>query len=137
LGYHNFLKEYLFYFDTLNLIFAMMFYEKLAIKFLEISPGDLYHLGGTSSDQGTPLEKYIGLRFLELNQHNMPERRYAALYDRIAGSHDLKWYSQTPQTAPAIAGIEKIIAKIEDRMRRNDAQVSRGLAIQVGCQGDV
>jgi hypothetical protein len=49
LGYNNFLKDYLYYFDTFNMILAMAFYEKLSVKILKLNDKDLCHIGGTSS----------------------------------------------------------------------------------------
>ena len=68
LGYHNFLKDYLHYFDTLNLLLALALYEGHAVRFLDASADDLYHLGGSSRMGGTPYEAYINRRFLELTQ---------------------------------------------------------------------
>lgn len=48
LGYNNFLKDYLYYFDTFNMILAMAFYEKLSVKILKLNDKDLCHIGGTS-----------------------------------------------------------------------------------------
>lgn len=114
LGYHNFLKEYMHYFDTLNLIFALAFYEKLSIKFLEVSPDDFYHIGGTSSNQGTLFEKYIGLRFLELRQSSVLAQRYASLYGQRTNSRDL-WGQLSPAPPPAafLAQVERMVARIE------------------------
>ena len=46
LGYHNFLKDYLYYFDTLNLIMAMAFYSKHSARILSINKNDCFHIGG-------------------------------------------------------------------------------------------
>ncbi|MBS3809986.1 MAG: hypothetical protein KGY38_07535, partial [Desulfobacterales bacterium] len=46
LGYHNFLKDYLYYFDTLNLIMAMAFYKKYKARIIPVSGDDCRHLGG-------------------------------------------------------------------------------------------
>jgi hypothetical protein len=50
LGYNNYLKDYLDFFDTFNMILAMAFYEKLSVKILKLNDKDLCHIGGTSKE---------------------------------------------------------------------------------------
>ncbi|MEA1967473.1 MAG: nucleotidyltransferase family protein, partial [Thermodesulfobacteriota bacterium] len=51
LGYDNFLKGYLNYFDPFNLIFAMAFYEGYKAKILKKNEKDMIHLGGHATDE--------------------------------------------------------------------------------------
>lgn len=46
LGYHNFLKDYLYFFDTMNLIMAMGFYSNKSSQVLSVDEKDFFHLGG-------------------------------------------------------------------------------------------
>lgn len=50
LGYDNFLKDYLNYFDPFNMIFSLAHYEGFQAKFLETKKEDLLHLGGKATD---------------------------------------------------------------------------------------
>lgn len=50
LGYDNFLKNYLHYFDPFNLIFAMAAYEGYKAKILKMQKEDMVHLGGKTTD---------------------------------------------------------------------------------------
>ncbi len=49
LGYDNFLKDYLNYFDPFNMIFAMAEYEGFKAKILKINKNDIVHLGGNTT----------------------------------------------------------------------------------------
>lgn len=51
LGYDNFLKEYLNYFDPFNMIFAMAAYEGLKTKIIKIDKDSMLHLGGNRTKE--------------------------------------------------------------------------------------
>jgi hypothetical protein len=53
LGYDNFLKAYLNYFDPFNLIFAMAVHEGYQAKIIKIREGDMIHLGSTLTNELT------------------------------------------------------------------------------------
>ena len=90
LGYHNFLKEYLNYFDTLNLIMAMAFYEKLSAKIFELSHfKDIYHLGGTSHGTDNSYRTYITLKFLEMSQNQLLREKYTSHISSFDSSRDM------------------------------------------------
>ena len=90
LGYHNFLKEYLNYFDTLNLIMAMAFYEKLSAKIFELSHfKDIYHLGGTSHGPDNLYRTYITLKFLEMSQNQLLREKYSSHFSSFDSSRDM------------------------------------------------
>ncbi len=66
LGYGNFLKPYLRYFDTLNLIWALALSEGLKLGCLDANPDHLLHLGGTSREGADAFARELGRRLLEL-----------------------------------------------------------------------
>ena len=45
LGYDNCLKDYLHFFDPLNLVFAMALFEGFAVRIIEMAEGDMFHMG--------------------------------------------------------------------------------------------
>ena len=51
LGYDNFLKDYLNYFDPFNLIFAMATHEGYKAKILKTNQKDMIHLGGYMTNE--------------------------------------------------------------------------------------
>ena len=119
LGQFNFLKEYMDYFDSMNMLFALAFYEKLSFKFLEACPDDFFHIGGTSGDNvRIPQKNYIGSRLLELLSQQELTTRYSFLYERVPPnpkrSRDLS--ENPPPTLIAAAGVEKAISKIQKRL---------------------
>jgi len=50
LGYDNFLKDYLHFFDPFNMIYAMAAYEGYTAKILKMDQDDMVHLGGKTTD---------------------------------------------------------------------------------------
>lgn len=117
LGYHNFLKDYHDYFDTLTLLFAMALCEKFSFGFLPIAPDDVYHIGATSGNEAsTALGNYIGLRFLKTFGTDTIAQNSGSLYDQVAGSKELgKELRRNPQLAQSIASVELAIARIVER----------------------
>jgi len=114
LGYGNFLKEYLYYFDTMNMLFAMSFYEGLSARFLELTNEDIYHVGGTSHFEKHLYLQYVGLRFLEMIDDKEIEKKYSFLYSQFSSSEDvLNSFPTTEYASKLVAGIDRVIDRIE------------------------
>jgi len=118
LGYHNFLKDYLNYFDTLNMLFALALHDKLSFKFLGATADDVFHIGGTSGGEpNTSYQNYVGLRFIELLQESALAEHYSSLYDHVSASQELaRELHRHPPMAASIARVEKTIAEIKKRI---------------------
>lgn len=115
LGYSNFLKEYLNFFDTFNLIIAMAFYEKLTAKFIDsTSFDDLYHIGATSGgDYGLYLA-YINLKLMELPENYQLKELYSDRFAKYENSEDIK--KLLPKNAPTsefFREIDNFIERLE------------------------
>jgi len=90
LGYHNFLKEYLNYFDTLNLIMAMAFSENFTSKILDLKYSeDVCHLGKTSYGPDNLYRTYSKLKFLELPQNHLLQEKYSSRFSNFGTSKDM------------------------------------------------
>jgi len=89
LGYHNFLKDYLSYFDTFNLILAMAFYEGLSAKVLDLEHGDVHHFGGTSYGTDSLYSIYVNMRLLEMPQHRLLKEKYRSRLSRFSTSREI------------------------------------------------
>lgn len=90
LGYHNFLKPHLNYFDTLNLIMAMAFYEGLSAKMLNLDIfEDIAHLGGTSHGPDNLYRTYRTLKFLEIPQNHLLREIYSERFSVFGSSKDM------------------------------------------------
>ena len=80
LGYNNYLKDYLDFFDTFNMILAMAFYEKLSVKILKLNDEDICHISGTSSSfpgwysptsPNSLYLTYLNMKLLEMPQNSV------------------------------------------------------------------
>ena len=85
LGKHNYLKPYLTYFDTLNLIMAMAFYDGLSARIRTVTSEKMLHIGGTS--RRNYLNKaqlaYADIRFVEQFGGHLLREKYGALFPDI------------------------------------------------------
>ena len=119
LGYHNFLKGYLNYFDTLNLIMAMAFYNKFSAKIIELNHKDIYHLGATSHGPDNLYRSYRTLKFLELSQNHLLREKYSSLFANFGSTNDLvKLFPDNKITGDFIYQTDQLIAKLEQYIQQ-------------------
>ncbi|MBW1716651.1 MAG: hypothetical protein JRJ77_12640 [Deltaproteobacteria bacterium] len=125
IGYQNYLKENLNYFDTFNLILAMAFYEKLSARIPELSPDDLFHVGATSRGTNSIYSTYINIKFLELSENSSFRRKYSNLFANFRVSKAV--IEHIPGDRPALAFIARI-NEIASRLQKTPAkhEASRG-----------
>jgi hypothetical protein len=125
IGNQNYLKEYLNYFDTFNLILAMAFYEKLSARILELSPEDLFHVGATSRGTNSIFSTYIHIKFLELSESPSFRGKYASLLANFKDSKAV--IEHIPGDLPALSFISQI-NQIVSRLQKTPAkhEASRG-----------
>jgi hypothetical protein len=118
LGYHNFLKDYLHYFDTLNLLFALALYEGLTVRFLDVPADDLYHIGGSSRMGGTPYEAYIHRRFLDLARRCADTQSFSHSCGSGPGAGELldRPSMNAPHVERALERSDLAISRIEARL---------------------
>jgi hypothetical protein len=114
LGYHNFPKDYLNVFDTMNLLLVMALFEGLSFKFIGGGSRDFFHIGGTSAVSGESHRQFIGLKFLEMAQNEELRERYAHLYPGFSSSEEI-WDSlpNMRQSHEYISYISKVVGLIE------------------------
>jgi hypothetical protein len=113
LGYRNYLKDYLTYFDTFNLILAMAFYEKLSVKILDLAPEDIFHVGSTSYGTDSIYSLYIQVKLLEMPQNSFLRQRYSHLFSYFADSKAV--IDNMPDSMSAlqfIAQVNQFISKL-------------------------
>jgi len=116
LGYSNFLKEHLNFFDTFNLIMAMAFYEKLTAKFIDsTSFEDLYHIGATSGgDYGLYLA-YINLKLMELPENYQLKELYSDRFAKYGNSENIKkLLPKNAHTLEFLREIDNFIQRLEE-----------------------
>jgi len=122
LGYNNFLKDYLHYFDTFNMILAMAFYEKLSVKILKLNDKDLCHIGGTSSFARwySPTAPdnlylaYLNIKLLEMPQNSLIKQRYSFLYPKFNSSNDVyKCFPKNLSFLEFVVIVNRVITRIE------------------------
>ena len=125
IGNHNYLKEYLNYFDTFNLILAMAFYEKLSARIPELSPDDLFHVGATSRGTNSIYSTYINIKILELSENSAFRRKYSNLCANFKDSKAV--IEHMPGDLPALTIISQI-NQIASRLQKTPAkrEASRG-----------
>jgi hypothetical protein len=118
LGYHNFLKGYLNYFDTLNLIMAMAFYDRLSAKILEFTHfKDVYHLGGTSHGPDNLYRTYRNLKFLEMPQNHLLREKYSGQFSSFDSSKNMvKLFPNNKNTSSFIHETDQLIEKLEKNL---------------------
>ena len=118
LGYHNFPKDYLSVFDTMNLLLAMALFEGFSFRFIEGGPGDFFHIGGTSTIGGELHRQFIGLKFLEMAQDEEIRERYANLYPALSRSQDIGAHlPNTWQAHEYVAYIDRVVGLIENAIQ--------------------
>lgn len=119
IGNQNYLKEYLTYFDTFNLILAMAFYEKLSARIPELSPDDLFHVGATSHGTNSIYSTYINIKFLELSESPSFRRKYSHLFANFKDSKAV--IEHIPGDLPALTFISQI-NQIASRLQKTPAK---------------
>jgi hypothetical protein len=120
LGYHNFLKEYLNYFDTLNLIMAMAFFEKFSAKMFELSDfEDVYHLGGTSHGPDNLYRTYRTLKFLEISSNDLLREKFYHHFSSFNSSKDMvKLFPDDINSRKFIDRTDQMIDKLENFLQK-------------------
>jgi hypothetical protein len=118
IGHHNYLKEYLNYLDTFNLILAMAFYEKLSARIPELSPDDLFHVGATSRGTNSIYATYINIKLLELSENSSFRSKYANLCANFKDSRSV--IEHLPGDRSALT----FIAQINEMVSRLRASIS-------------
>ncbi len=122
LGYNNFLKDYLHYFDTFNMILAMAFYEKLSVKILKLNDKDLCHIGGTSSFARwySPTAPdnlylaYLNIKLLEMPQNSLIRQKYSFLYPNFNSSNNVyKCFPKNLSFLEFVVIVNRVITRIE------------------------
>jgi len=118
-----FLKDYHNFFDTLHLLLAMAFTEKLKVGYIELKyPSKTIHVGGTSI--GDYITKdlpdiYVRLRFLELINDPSLFKQYAYLYKRFKHSAEIvPLMAKTPRIIYLLNIIDILIHQLEDGSNR-------------------
>jgi hypothetical protein len=113
LGPHNYLKDYLNYYDTLNLIWAMAVYEGYTFKFFPLSTNEyFYHLGATSHGVKDLYKAYVQQRFLELPENREVARLYGHGGPGSSGAEALR------HRLPSTATTEGFLQEIDRLMAR-------------------
>jgi len=120
LGYNNFLKQYLNYFDTFNLIMAMAFYEKMSAKILDIEYfDDIYHIGATSHGSDNVYHSYITFKLLELPLNLSLKKYYANCYKQYNNSKDLlKLVPKDISSYQFFRDIDRFMDKLENHLNK-------------------
>ena len=132
IGHQNYLKEYLNYFDTFNLILTMAFYEKLSARIPELNPDDLFHVGATSRGTNSIYSTYINIKFLELSENSSFRRKYSNLFANFKDSKAVVEY--IPGDRPAItfiARINEIASRLQKTPAKRDSAITSGTHSQV------
>ena len=119
IGYHNFLKGYLNYFDTLNLIMAMAFYERLAAKILEVDYAkDVYHLGTTSHGPDNLYRTYRSLKFLEMPANkSLREKNYDQFANLGSSKNLLKLFPDDVNSIQFIHQTDQFMEKLQEHLQ--------------------
>jgi len=113
IGHQNYLKEYLNYFDTFNLIMAMAFYEKLSARIAEMRPDDLFHVGATSCGTHSIYATYINIKLLELSTDSSLSSKYSNLFAPFKDSKSVIEHISGDRSGLAyIAQIDQIIDRL-------------------------
>jgi hypothetical protein len=119
LGSDNCLKEYLDYFDAMNMLFALAFHDGHGFQFLDLRTDDVYHVGATSGGSANNrFSNYAGLRFLELADNSELTARYRSRYDGAGemtgpGNNAPGW---DRLSLMGVAPLERALARIRDRL---------------------
>lgn len=106
LGRHNYLKEYLNYFDTMNLIMAMAHHEGMAAGTLKSSVEEIYHIGGTSYGSDSIYATYLNLKLLELPVNGGLKEKHSNLCANFKSSSDV--LAKIPDSTSSLETIARI-----------------------------
>jgi len=120
LGRGVYLKPYLRYFDTMNLVMATALAEGCKWRILQPHQKTCIHIGGSSGQQllaENPLATYIGLRLLQRCGDPELRRKYAGLY---SAPDPETWLSNrearhAAQTRLVLAA-EEMLARLDQRL---------------------
>jgi len=110
----NYLKDYLNYFDTLNLIWALALHEGYTFRFFPLTYGEfIYHLGATSHGTKDLYQAYIQQKFLELPENHEVACLYGGRAPGAASSDALKHrLPPTDYTQRFLAETDRWLAKL-------------------------
>ena len=121
IGLHKgvYLKTYHNYFDTLNLILALAYYEGLQASYIPLPyPNAVFHVGGTSIGSAHTtdlLQLYIRQRFLEFINNKELKQRYAYIFDEFPTSIELRRkLPQSPEVVMALPIVETLIQHLKE-----------------------
>ena len=116
LGGGTYLKDYLDFFDTLQLLLALAWSEGAEVAWEEIAPGALSHLGGTSigslgtKDLG---HLYMSLRFLEAADDAELREHYLPRHAPFTASLEIRArLPQTPEVADMLRGLDDMLSRL-------------------------
>jgi hypothetical protein len=119
LGRDNCLKEYLDYFDAMNMLFALALHDGYGFQFPDLCADDVYHVGATSGRcANNRFSNYAGLRFLELADNSELTARYGSLYEG-AGETTRRGNSGpagNKLSLTGVASLERALARIKERL---------------------
>jgi len=112
LGDHNFVKEYLPYYDPLNLILAMAVHDGYRVRVLDRDDNDAFHVGGVSY-----LDRNITLDYFNARLLALPfARPFADRYRRsLPGTADLETARARfvdDRAREFLSGIDRIVDRI-------------------------
>jgi len=115
-----YLKDYHNFFDTLNLILAMAFTEKLQVRYIDLKdPLKTIHVGGTSMGQHITKDLsdiYIRLCFLEYINDPILIKQYFYWYKRFKKSTEIVLLMpKTTRVVHMLASIKALMLQLHDR----------------------
>jgi len=115
-----YLKDYHNFFDTLNLVLAMAFTEKLQVRYLDLkTPSKTIHVGGTSMGQHITKDLsniYIHLYFLEYINDPILIKHYSYWYKRFKNSAEIvPLMAKTPYIVHLLSLFDTLMLQLHDR----------------------
>lgn len=124
LGHVNFLKSYLNYYDTFNLIIAVALSENLSSRILNFEPGRVVHIGKTSyyhsGRVGLDLRylfvAYLSLRLLETPFNRPLQSRYRGLFPPFARPEEvLVQFPESYEARKLIQDADTLVERLHEQ----------------------
>jgi len=118
-----YLKDYHNFFDTLNLILAMAFTEKLQVHYMDLKvPSKTVHVGGTSMGQHITKDLpdiYVRLRFLEYVNDAFLFKKYSYWTKRFKNSAEIiPLMTKTPRVVHLLTSIDALMLQLNDKTNK-------------------
>ena len=119
IGDHNLPKDYLPYYDLLNLLWMLALHEGKSLRVLGVTPEDALHIGGVSYDRDNRRLRYVHAAFLALPGSEELEPKYRR---RLLGPDTLDGLAESLRAdgshaylAELGAGMEKLRERLAER----------------------